>query len=247
MKNDLQILIVEDDAIIGDSIHMHLCSLGHLPHPPVDNIARALEYIESGQVDLAFLDLRLSNDENGLTIARHIDEHHDIPYIYLTAYTDDHTLGEVTETQPAGFLVKPFRRNELKAAIAVARAARAKKETPAEQTVAPTDPKTSAAHIFVNIGGQWDRIEIKDILYLVSAHVYTEIHTVQGKKVTRKSLATLVEELEPHGIHRVHRSSAVNKHHVSGFDRHFLKVGAREFPMSASYKAEWLRRLEVRK
>ena len=45
-----------------------------------------------------------------------------------------------------------------------------------------------------------------------------------------------MDELEPHGIFRVHRSIAVNLRKVSQFDSHVLRIGDQEFAISASYK-----------
>lgn len=241
MKDTLRILIVEDDAIIGESIHMHLQSLGHLPHPPIDNLGEALEFSKNNTLDLAFVDIRLNEGESGIDLAKEWDKHPSFPYIYLTAYTDDNTLEEVRKTEPAGFLVKPFRRNELKAAMAVATAS-LKRELQKEASLVKKDKQKD--HIFINVGGKWVRVNIADILYLTSAHVYTEIHTQEGKKVTRKPLGKLVEELASHDIVRVHRSSAINLAHVSHFDRHTVKIGDAEFNMSASYKTELLSRLQ---
>ena len=242
MHETLRILIVEDDAIIGESIHMHLQSLGHLPHPPIDSMSEALAFSNQHTVDLAFVDIRLNDGKSGIDLTKEWDKNPSFPYIYLTAYTDDKTLEEVRKTEPAGFLVKPFRRNELKAAIAVATATSRQREQLKESN--KSNKSNAKDHIFINVGGKWDRIEIADILYLTSAHVYTEIHTHEGKKVTRKPLGKLVEELETQGIVRVHRSSAINLAHVSHFDRHTVKIGDTEFNMSASYKTELLKRLQ---
>lgn len=242
MNDPLRILIVEDDGIIGESIHMHLMSLGHHPYTPIDNIAEALRFSDEQPVDLAFLDIRLNDGESGISLAKQWDQNQAFPYIYLTAYTDDNTLDDVRKTEPSGFLVKPFRRNELKAAIAVASAI---SKSPVQKD-AVASKENRKDHIFVNVGGKWDRINVADILYLTSAHVYTEIHTVEGKKVTRKPLGKLVEELEAHDIVRVHRSSAINLIHVSHFNRHVVHIGDVVFNMSASYKTELLNRLQTR-
>ena len=225
-----RILIVEDDAIIAESIHMHLTALGHAPYLPVSNEAEAKKLLDENDVDIA---IRLEEGDNGVALARHIDAHFEFPYVFLTAYTDDRTLADVGEVHPSGFIVKPFQKNELKAAIAIASSMK-KPEVKAPTTNnAPTD---SEDHVFINVGGQWERVDISDILYLKSAHVYTEIHTTGGKKVTRRSLSQLVDDLERHGIIRVHRSIAVNLRKVSNFDSHVLRIGDQEFAISASYK-----------
>jgi len=216
--------------------------LGHLPHPPIDNMSEALAFSKQHTVDLAFVDIRLNDGKSGIDLTKEWDKNPSFPYIYLTAYTDDKTLEEVRKTEPAGFLVKPFRRNELKAAIAVATATSRQRE---QQKESNKSKKGNAKdHIFVNVGGKWDRIEIADILYLTSAHVYTEIHTKEGKKVTRKPLGKLVEELDSHGIIRVHRSSAINLAHVSHFNRQVVRIDDAEFNISASYKTDLLNRLQ---
>lgn len=236
MTNKLRILIVEDDAIIGESIHMHLSDLGHDPYPPVSSESEAIRFMQDHPIELAFLDIRLDDGESGIALAKHIDRNHSVPYIFLTAYTDDRTLAEVGETRPSGFIVKPFRKNEIKAAIAVASF---NAQSLTEQGVANNkkeDETSLPDHVFINVGGQWERVNISEILHLQSAHVYTEIHTDNGKKVTRRSMSQLVDELEPHGIIRIHRSTAVNLHRVSRYDSHTLHIDNQEFPISTSYK-----------
>ena len=237
MEEALRILIVEDDAIIGESIHMHLSELGHAPYTPVTSESEATKFMDSHPVDLALLDIRLEDGDSGIALAHHIDEKRDFPYIFLTAYTDDKTLAEVGATRPSGFIVKPFRKNDMKAAIAIASLNRQlAMETSTSPAAADAASQSLPNHVFINVGGEWERVQIADILYLQSAHVYTEIHTVQGKKVTRRSLSQLVDDLEAHGILRIHRSMAVNLNRVSRYDSHSLQVGDQEFSISASCK-----------
>lgn len=238
MNPGLKILILEDDAIIGESIHMHLRSLGHTPYPPIDNVEAAMSFMERNKVDMAILDIQVNGHRTGVDLAKHIDEHHRFPYVFLTAFTDDKTLTNVNTTQPAGYLVKPFRRSELKAAISLAKLKDSQKNSAPDQDV-------STQHIFVNIGGEWERINVEDILYLESAHVYTEIHTIEAKKVTRKSMTELVDELHDRGIMRIHRSRAINLAHVTRFSRQTVHIEDLEFKVSASFRQALNERLKA--
>lgn len=238
MNPGLKILILEDDAIIGESIHMHLRSLGHTPYPPIDNVEAAMSFMERNKVDMAILDIQVNGHRTGVDLAQHIDEHHRFPYVFLTAFTDDRTLTNVNTTQPAGYLVKPFRRSELKAAISLAKLKDSQKNS------AP-DQNSSLQHIFVNVGGGWDRINVEDILYLESAHVYTEIHTTEAKKVTRKSMTELVDELHDRGIMRIHRSRAINLAHVTRFSRLTVHIHDLEFKVSSSFRQALKERLQA--
>ena len=239
MTEPMRILIVEDDAIIGESIHMHLTNLGHAPYPPVGTEEEAKAVMATREVDLAFLDIRLHEGDSGIELAKHIDGTNLCPYIFLTAYTDDRTLAEVGNTRPSGFIVKPFRKNDMKAAISIASLNRMLQDPSERESTLPDSPLHEVNdHVFVNVGGNWERVDIADILYLVSAHVYTEIHTVHGKKTTRRPLSQLVDELDAAGILRIHRSMAVNLRRVEGFDSHSVRIGNEEFPISNSYKKQ---------
>ena len=117
MSKGLHIMIVEDDAVIGEGLHLQLRKLGHTPLPPARNLDRAHHLLDHNPIDVVMLDIHLQRGESGIDLAHHLDVERHIPYIYLTAYSDDRTLKEVAETHPSGYLVKPFRRAELKAAL----------------------------------------------------------------------------------------------------------------------------------
>ncbi len=192
MSKGLRIMIVEDDAVIGEGLHVQLRKLGHTPLPPVRNLDRAHHLLDHNPIDVVMLDIHLQRGESGIDLAHHLDAERHIPYIYLTAYSDDRTLKEVAETHPSGYLVKPFRRAELKAALTLVAARKSTSEPTASRPFQPTmklrKPEKEAAHIFINVGGEWERLDIRDIRHLKSDRVYTEIHTVEGVRVTRRAL-----------------------------------------------------------
>jgi PAS domain S-box-containing protein len=70
--------------------------------------------------DLVLMDVRLAGAVDGVQAAWAIRQHHDIPVIYLTAHTDEETLRRARETEPLGYLVKPFSAPELRCAIEIA-------------------------------------------------------------------------------------------------------------------------------
>lgn len=239
MGQGLRIMIVEDDAVIGESLHLHLRQLGHSPLPPVRNLERARHLLTHNDIDAALLDIHLHRGDSGIDLARQLDQDRQIPYIYLTAYSDDRTLTEVSKTHPSGYLVKPIRRAELKAALTLV-AARIAPVPRTVRTASRTGEirkrQREAPHIFVHSGGTWARIEIEDILFLESARVYTVIHTTSGEISTRKPLSEFVEELDRHGIMRIHRSHALNLAHITAFDRQAVAMGDRKFKVSATYR-----------
>ena len=240
MSKGLHIMIVEDDAVIGEGLHLQLRKLGHTPLPPARNLDRAHHLLDHNPIDVVMLDIHLQRGESGIDLAHHLDVERHIPYIYLTAYSDDRTLKEVAETHPSGYLVKPFRRAELKAALTLVAARKSTSEPsvagPFQPTMKLRKPEKEAAHIFINVGGEWERVDIRDIRHLKSDRVYTEIHTVEGVLVTRRPLGELADEMADHGILRIHRGQAVNTAFVTRLETEQVHLGHEVFKVSRSHR-----------
>ncbi len=114
------ILIVEDEIIVAKDIEQSLHSYNY----DVLDIARsgeaALKILEEKLPDLILMDIRLSGSLDGIETAEIINTKYDIPIIYLTAYTDDINLSRAKQTEPYGYLPKPFSENEIHTTIVVA-------------------------------------------------------------------------------------------------------------------------------
>ncbi|MBK6623226.1 MAG: DNA-binding response regulator [Saprospirales bacterium] len=116
-----RILIVEDDPIIAEDIAMTLEDLGFYVVGKAHHAARALELLDELLPDLVLLDIDLGGGQNGIQLGGTINREYRIPFIYLTALSDILTLQRVKATLPAGFVLKPFDENRLRAAIEIAR------------------------------------------------------------------------------------------------------------------------------
>jgi signal transduction histidine kinase len=69
---------------------------------------------------VVLMDIRLPGAVDGIQAAASIREECDIPVIYLTAHSDDETLRRAMQTEPLGYLVKPFSPPQLRCAIEIA-------------------------------------------------------------------------------------------------------------------------------
>lgn len=122
-KPDTQfhILVVEDDPLVRADIVDCLAQLGYPYVSEAKDARQAQEILETDLPDLAFLDIHLGKGADGIALAQAINQEYRIPFIFLTAYSDDPTLSSVKESLPAGFVLKPFHEQRLKAAIEIAR------------------------------------------------------------------------------------------------------------------------------
>jgi AmiR/NasT family two-component response regulator len=118
--SDKRILVVEDDAIVAMTIEDSLHEMGYSVVGQATNSDDAIRITEDKKPDLILMDIRIQGDRDGIETAIEINRSHNIPIIYLTAYSDDETIRRATKTQPYGFLTKPFRQKEMYSTIEIA-------------------------------------------------------------------------------------------------------------------------------
>ena len=119
--NRIKILVVEDDPIIVMDIVAQLKNLDYEVVGKAYNAQSALTHLNrKQQIDLVLLDIDLGGGQDGVDVAHQINQDHDIPFIFLTSFADRVTLGRVKETQPYGYIVKPFDEKDLLTQIEIA-------------------------------------------------------------------------------------------------------------------------------
>ena len=120
MKRVPNILIVEDEPLIAEDI-ADLCKLnGYTVCGVAYSALEGLELIESCKPNLVLLDINLQDCLTGIEIAERLKEKYLVPFIFLTSYADRKTLEKVKSTNPMGYVVKPFNKEQLYSTIEVA-------------------------------------------------------------------------------------------------------------------------------
>ncbi|HMX69583.1 MAG TPA: response regulator, partial [Accumulibacter sp.] len=120
LKEKTRILIVEDEAIIAMDLSQRLEIFGYAVTGTAASGDQALRLCYDTRPDLVMMDIVIRGDKDGIETAALIRGRHDIPVVYLTAYSDLSTLQRARETLPYGYLVKPFRPDDARATIEVA-------------------------------------------------------------------------------------------------------------------------------
>ena len=107
------ILIVEDDFIVAIDLKQHLEKIGYNVLDITDNGKDAIHKTEEINPDVILMDISLKGDMDGIDAGKQIHEQYDVPLIYLTGYFDEKTLKRANNTEPYGFIVKPFEDKEI--------------------------------------------------------------------------------------------------------------------------------------
>ncbi len=111
------ILIVEDDAISGKYLQKSLSIHGYETPLLAFSVEELGRRLSESKPDLILMDIKLGGAVDGIEAVDRMVSIHDIPVIYLTAYTDPDTVRRAKGTDPYGFLVKPINVSELHIAV----------------------------------------------------------------------------------------------------------------------------------
>jgi len=116
----LKIGVVEDELVITRTIVTALEELGYPHCGPAINYTEAIEMLEDEKPDLVLLDIQLAGRKDGFDVAENLNENHRLPFIFLTANSDVETIERAKKIKPHTYIVKPFTKEELYAAIEIA-------------------------------------------------------------------------------------------------------------------------------
>jgi DNA-binding NarL/FixJ family response regulator len=116
----IKILIVEDEPLIAKNISRYLNNNDYEVTGIAYDVEEAMFHLKRQPPDFALLDINLESEKDGIDLAEYINNHHNIPFVYLTSYSDKDTLERAKKTGPYGFIVKPFNEKTLYATIEIA-------------------------------------------------------------------------------------------------------------------------------
>lgn len=115
-----KIYIVEDEAIVALDIEDGLTRQGYNVVGVVPDGEKALADLQSLPVDLVLMDIQIKGMLDGIETAHRIRESQSVPIIFLTANSDESILQRAKETEPYGYILKPFHDRQLHTAIEMA-------------------------------------------------------------------------------------------------------------------------------
>ena len=115
-----RILVVEDERNVAEVLKARLESFGYEVCRIVSSGTDALTAAAEMAPDVIMMDIKIRGPMDGIETARLIRQRHEIPVIYLTAYSDDRLLQRAKATEPLAYILKPYDGAELRSAIEIA-------------------------------------------------------------------------------------------------------------------------------
>ena len=214
---NIRILIFEDESMNVHDIKQLLKNNGYLNVKVAKDYNMANSIIEANEPDLIFIGIQNGGALEGLDLAADCVQNN-IPFIYTTSYYDDQTIEKASKFSPIAYIIKPFREEELKAAIQIYRSR-----------------KGNEKQAIIKDGLKKYRLKLNNILFIEAHTPYVKIHLVNSVITVRNSLANVIEPFGDKEILRIHRSFAVNTDKISVFKANMVEINGFEIPVSRTY------------
>jgi DNA-binding LytR/AlgR family response regulator len=245
MGDLINILIVEDEMIIGANISLQLSQLGYKVNAIVPKGEEALEKIRIEQPDIVILDINLNGTIDGIDTALLMQKEYDIPIIYLTANADESNFNRAKITKPYAFISKPFKKLDLQRAIELTI-----NRIMAEKGTKKANENSNSSvvlddRIFVKHNDNMIKIIIKNILYVEADRNYSHIFTKEKEYLLVMTLKDIDSKLPNEFFIRVHRSFIVNISQIDEVGNTHIVVAKKVIPMSKNLRPELLKRLQT--
>jgi DNA-binding LytR/AlgR family response regulator len=242
MESPLKILIVEDEMLIAANISIQLESLGYEILGIIPRGQEAINVIKSDKPDLVLMDINLKGEMDGIETATLMQLDGAIPIIYLSANTDEASFKRAKATNPYAFLSKPFKKLDLKNALALASdRILIEKSEPQNQP----DKFVLNDRIFVRHNEVMVKIIIEDILYLEADRNYCNVCTKSNIYLLVNTLKNMEDKLPVEQFQRIHRSFIVNVNHVDEVAQNHITVENKILPLSKELRKDLLDRLRL--
>ena len=121
MSAPLRILICEDETLIRLDLRALVEAAGFVVAGEARDGAEAVAQAAATEPDLILMDVKMP-ELDGISAARQILAERPVPIVMVTAFSDQGLVRSAAEAGAFGYLVKPFRGDDLLPAIETARA-----------------------------------------------------------------------------------------------------------------------------
>lgn len=196
----MKILIVDDEPLALSRLRRMLEALGYSDITEAHSAETALKAADAQRFDLALLDINMPGGD-GLELGFDLRyRQSDIAIIFQTAY-DEHAL-KAFEVGAMGYLVKPYSKEQLMAAI---------------ERVGTTAPNDDFR--LLSKSGDTHYLFKPDEIYYVKADL-TEVifRTQEGFSYFNHKISEVEQLLSPYEFVRIHRSYLINLNRIKSFE-----------------------------
>jgi DNA-binding LytR/AlgR family response regulator len=221
----IKCIIIDDEPLGAEVIEAHLKEFPNMElKESFTNPLEALSIIESGEVDVVFIDINMPK-MNGLDFIRSIEQS---PYFIITTAYREYAV-ESFDLDVLDYLVKPIPFTRfLKSINKLSQKFIIDKSEDVQQT-------TEKSFIFLKVDKKLIKIKFEDIFFIESLKDYIKVFTKSGEYLAHKSLSGITEELPKTQFLRLHRSFTVALDKIQALEGNSVLVTNKRIPIGRKY------------
>ncbi|MFA6085081.1 response regulator [Mucilaginibacter sp.] len=109
----LYVYIVEDNPLTAFALRHIITTIGHHICGVAECYDKAVKDLHVLKADLVITDIMIKGSETGIDLARYINDHLHIPFIFQSSVTSIEKIRLANLTSPSAFLSKPVSRRAI--------------------------------------------------------------------------------------------------------------------------------------
>ncbi len=228
--NEYKCIIIEDEPLASEKIKQFVNKSPYLKLVGIfDNSIFGLDFINSNDVDILFLDINMT-ELNSFTLLE--NSNLSCQVIISTAYSQFAVKGY--DLNVTDYLLKPFTFSRFLQAI-----------NKAKEIITFKTPKMSFDFIFIKTENRLEKIKFSDILFIEGMRDYRRIHTINKRIMTLQNFTELENSMPSNLICRIHKSYMVSLNRIESIERRRIKIGDKILPISDTYKERFFSKIHV--
>ena len=224
----IKYIIVDDESIAHDIIKGY-CDM--LPNMELQSncydAIEALQYLNSNEVDLIFLDLNMPKLQ-GFDFLKTLSS--PPKTIITTAYSEFALEG--FELNVVDYLLKPFSFERFLKAFQKTNITESKNQNPHKHSY----KKPTSNKIFISSNKKQIQVDTNDILFIEASGNYCKVFTKELTITTRDKISGLLGKLPFDEFIQVHKSFAVASQHINSIEGNQIKIQVHVIPIGKTYK-----------
>ena len=244
---EIKILIIEDELIIAEDLKLQLIKLGYGVTGIAKTYDKAIQLMEERLPDLFLIDIRLKGDKDGIDLAETVRKKFDVPLIFLTSHADKDTVERAKKVHPDGYLIKPYKREDLYTSVEIAIANYVERKAGKQESKKLEEEQNAVLNdsIFVKKDHLLIKIRFDELQWIKADRNYLELHCADKMHLVRSTLKDFLDKLPSDLFIQVHRSYAVNIKHISAIEYVAVIVNKQEIPLGRAFIDPLKERLKI--
>lgn len=223
----IKCLIVDDEPLARELVESHLSRLDQFEHTAsCDNAMAAFNILNSGNIDLMFLDIQMPL-MTGLEFIRNLKNP---PKVILTTAFRNYAV-DGFELDVVDYLLKPITFERFFRAIE-----KYLQQTRPVKPIGKSTEQKAPEFIYLRSNKKHYKIATSEILYIESDKDYITLHLTGRKLAIKQPISEVEEMLDATKFLRIHRSYLVNTDKITAFTASEIEIDAVELPIGTNYK-----------